>query len=164
MRPSVSFPLPLRTIEFRIDVLYTTELQRYVHIFFSFLSPSLWLQTLDKCEYSLQKLRVSTEYSSPCTIYERLKMMIQNFSISYETQPLQLGFWKYNYSRYKRWINGVLCHHCMHASCWYSIHQNGLQIHKVSQNRIITKKHSWSDDKKWSSTSANTSRVWYITS
>jgi hypothetical protein len=47
----------------------------------------------------------------------------------------------------------------MDAPCCSSIHQNGLQIHKVSQNRIITKKHSWSADKKWSSTLANTSRV-----
>jgi len=47
----------------------------------------------------------------------------------------------------------------MDASCCSSIHQNGLQIHKVSQNRIITKKHSRSADNKWSSTLDNTSRV-----
>jgi len=91
MRPSVSFPLPLRTIEFGIDVLYTTELLMYVKIYFSFLSPSLWLQILDKCEYSLQKLQVNMEHSS-CTIYERLTTLIQNISISYDTQPLQLSF------------------------------------------------------------------------
>ena len=107
----------------------------HIYIYISFLSPPLWLQILDKCEYSLQKLRVSMEHFSPCTIYERLKRLIQNFSISYETHPLQLRFWKY--SRYKRWTKGVLCHHCMDASCWYSIHQNGLPIYRVSQNRII---------------------------